>query len=438
MDFSKKVRKSGLFYYRRRKILEKWTKENQLFQSDHCTFNQQLSSTLGQENRPDATTDDGIATGDLSGDSQFINTQEIDSGIPNIDNPTDTKDSEENVSLSGAYDDLISTDELDSMSLEESIRYWALKTNQPHQSINMIMDIIRKKTDGKLLPRSARSLLKTSRTATSNIVDIAGGQYWYYGIRRCLADFFRDIDHPISISINVNIDGIPVYKSSKAQLWPILFNIFEKPDIKPMAIALFLGNSKPESLEEFLRPFVDEFTDILNNGFFINGNKITIRLRCFICDTPARAFIKGVYGFNSKNGCIKCTCEGEYSYESRTVVFTSVNCAKRNDHEFRTNAYSHHQKTITPLIDIPNLDLIQDIIVADRLHLIDLGLMKRLLLGWRDGTLGYAAKLSALQINDMTVIIRTRLYIIRTRLLWYTQINEKISFINKFRRFCTR
>ncbi|XP_062534184.1 uncharacterized protein LOC134203321 isoform X3 [Armigeres subalbatus] len=174
MDFSKKVRKSGLFYYRRRKILEKWTKENQLFQSDHCTFNQQLSSTLGQENRPDATTDDGIATGDLSGDSQFINTQEIDSGIPNIDNPTDTKDSEENVSLSGAYDDLISIDELDSMSLEESIRYWALKTNQPHQSINMIMDIIRKKTDGKLLPRSARSLLKTSRTATSNIVDIAG------------------------------------------------------------------------------------------------------------------------------------------------------------------------------------------------------------------------------------------------------------------------
>ncbi|XP_061508321.1 uncharacterized protein LOC133392261 [Anopheles gambiae] len=35
--------------------------------------------------------------------------------------------------------------------------------------------------------------------------------------------------------------------------------------------------------------------------------------------------------------------------------------------------------------------MIRDIIVADRLHLIDLGIMKRLLLGWRDGKLGIKA-----------------------------------------------
>lgn len=52
------------------------------------------------------------------------------------------------------------------------------------------------------------------------------------------------------------------------------------------------------------------------------------------------------------------------------------------------------------------MDLIQDIIVADRLHLIDLGVMKRLLIGWRDGTLGFAAKLSAQQINDISSMIR--------------------------------
>ncbi|XP_065080788.1 uncharacterized protein LOC135703463, partial [Ochlerotatus camptorhynchus] len=108
---------------------------------------------------------------------------------------------------------------------------------------------------------------------------------------------------------------------------------------------------------------------------------------------------------NSKNGCLKCVCEGEYSYESRTVIFTSLNCAKRTDQEFRMNSYSRHQKTATPLIDIPNLDLIQNIIVADRLHLIDLGVMKRLLIGWRDGSLGFAAKLSSLQINDMSAML---------------------------------
>lgn len=237
--------------------------------------------------------------------------------------------------------------------------------------------------------------------------------------------FCSNIDHPITISINVNIDGIPIYKSSKAQFWPILFNIFEQPEVKPMTIAIFLGTSKPESLEEFLRPFVNELTDVLHHGIFMNGHKITIRLRCFICDSPARAFLKGithvticarliiffnnfsgVYSFNSKNGCLKCTCEGEYSYESRTVIFTSLNCAKRTDQEFRMNSYRRHQKTATPLIDIPDLDLIQNIIVGDRLHLIDLGVMKRLLIGWRDGTLGFTAKLSAHQINDLSATLR--------------------------------
>lgn len=46
----------------------------------------------------------------------------------------------------------------------------------------------------------------------------------------------------------------------------------------------------------------------------------------------------GVAGFNSKNGCLKCEGEGEYSHESRMVVFTSINSAKRTDEKFRKNA----------------------------------------------------------------------------------------------------
>uniref|UniRef100_A0AAG5DQ99 Uncharacterized protein n=1 Tax=Anopheles atroparvus TaxID=41427 RepID=A0AAG5DQ99_ANOAO len=42
----------------------------------------------------------------------------------------------------------------------------------------------------------------------------------------------------------------------------------------------------------------------------------------------------------------------------------------------------------TPLLDIRSFNIVEDVVVGDRLHLIDLGVMKRLLLGWRDGTLG--------------------------------------------------
>lgn len=49
--------------------------------------------------------------------------------------------------------------------------------------------------------------------------------------------------------------------------------------------------------------------------------------------------------------------------------------------------------------------MIEDIIVGDRLHLIDLGVMKRLLLGWRDGSLGYKTKLSSQQINEISQML---------------------------------
>lgn len=91
-------------------------------------------------------------------------------------------------------------------------------------------------------------------------------------------------------------------------------------------------------------------------------------------------FLKGVSSFNSINGCLKCCAEGEYSYESRTVIFRSLNGAPRTDANFRASAYGRHHKTVTPLADVPNLDLIEDIVVGDRLHLIDLGVTKRLLL----------------------------------------------------------
>ncbi|XP_058820704.1 uncharacterized protein LOC131682907 isoform X2 [Topomyia yanbarensis] len=69
------------------------------------------------------------------------------------------------------------------------------------------------------------------------------------------------------------------------------------------------------------------------------------------------------------------------------------------------HSYDRHHKTVTPLLDVPNMDLIQDVIVGDRLHLIDLGVMKRLLNGWRDGSLGFDTKLSSQKISDFSTML---------------------------------
>lgn len=122
--------------------------------------------------------------------------------------------------------------------------------------------------------------------------------YFHLYIKIRLLIFHRHTEKSFDISININIDGIPVFKSSKLQFWPILFNITEMPEIAPMTIAIFYGQTKPTSLDDFLKQLVEELIDVLNHGISINDHKINVKLRCFICDSPARAFLKGLLEFS--------------------------------------------------------------------------------------------------------------------------------------------
>lgn len=97
--------------------------------------------------------------------------------------------------------------------------------------------------------------------------------------------------------------------------------------------------------------------------------------------------IPGVCNFNGKHGCLKCTVIGEYSESSHTVVFPKIDCPKRNDTDFRSKKYGQHHKFDSPLLELP-IDMVEQVPVGDSLHLIDLGIMKRLLIGWRDGKFG--------------------------------------------------
>lgn len=66
------------------------------------------------------------------------------------------------------------------------------------------------------------------------------------------------------------------------------------PHIQPMVVAIWFGSQKPSSLNEYLHPFVSELKEILTNGVTVNGHLITVLFHCCVCDSPARAFIKGI------------------------------------------------------------------------------------------------------------------------------------------------
>ena len=86
------------------------------------------------------------------------------------------------------------------------------------------------------------------------------------------------------ISLVVNIDSLPLFKSSKVKVWPILGKIFNFGN--PFIIAMFCGTKKP--ISEFLK----EVDFLVKNGVNIDGKQITFELKFFICDTLARQFLK--------------------------------------------------------------------------------------------------------------------------------------------------
>lgn len=58
---------------------------------------------------------------------------------------------------------------------------------------------------------------------------------------------------------------------------------------------MFYLPDKPKDVNAFLQPFVVELNRILRLGLDISGTTITVKLRCFICDTPARSMLRGKY-----------------------------------------------------------------------------------------------------------------------------------------------
>uniref|UniRef100_A0A182PU69 Uncharacterized protein n=1 Tax=Anopheles epiroticus TaxID=199890 RepID=A0A182PU69_9DIPT len=159
------------------------------------------------------------------------------------------------------------------------------------------------------------------------------------------------------------------------------YAIYTMPNIKPMNVAIYCREKKPESLQVYLNPLVEELNVLIQQGVSLGSPPTTvfINVRAFVCDSPARSFIKGVTSHVAKHGCLKFTVVGYHHPISRTTCFPGTNARLRTDAEFCNYAYGEHHKEPTPLMRLKNFDLIKDVIIADELHLMHLGVQRKML-----------------------------------------------------------
>lgn len=83
------------------------------------------------------------------------------------------------------------------------------------------------------------------------------------------------------------------------------------------------------------------------------------------------------------------------------MSFPRTDCPLRTDESFRNRTDSDHHKESSPIESLP-IDIIQDFIIADSLHLLDLGVMKKCLTGWMYGSFNFRTKWCAQQIENLS------------------------------------
>ncbi len=253
-------------------------------------------------------------------------------------------------------------------SFEDELRQWALEYRLTHRALNGLLSILRKQ--GHLLPADCRTLLATPRHNTTE--PKCGGQYKYYGLEKGICRYLSQMESN-EVHLSVNVDGIPLFRSSGVQFWPILVKCGH---FDPFIVAMFSGQSKPSPLEEYLKDFVTEYKHLKDNGIVFKGQTYTVNIDALICDAPARAYLKCIKGHTAYESCERCLIRG--TRVERRIVFSEQECTSRTDDGFSRVEYGNHQTGISPFIaaGIPCISSF----VLDYMHIVCLGVVRRLLI----------------------------------------------------------
>lgn len=257
--------------------------------------------------------------------------------------------------------------------LRNELSTWCCESNISNAHMKELLLILQRA--GHDLPSDARTLKKCKEIP--KLLTVTGGSYVHFGledtIKYCLE---RNLGE---IYLHFNVDGLPLSKSSNSQVWPILCYSADKNRliVSPVfPVGIFHGYSKPV-LDEYFKELIKDYTQV--SSAYRNTAKIIIK--SFVCDAPAKSFCTGIKNHNAYFGCSKCTQEGEYV--QNRVTFPKQCASLRTDETFRQKTDEDHHNCTTPLEKL-NFDMVSGF-PLDYMHLICLGVVKKLLGYWVEG-----------------------------------------------------
>ena len=143
------------------------------------------------------------------------------------------------------FSDSDSADE-DSL-LETELINWVNRFQVKHNAVDNLLKIL-KQHGHNTLPATARTLLGTIKIVNTEIK--SGMQYHHLPLVDGLLKNFRSYPEHVrenvdSLEISINVDGIPLFKSSSSSMWPVLCGILNIHPVKIFPVTLTFGDHKP-------------------------------------------------------------------------------------------------------------------------------------------------------------------------------------------------
>ncbi|XP_065906528.1 uncharacterized protein [Dysidea avara] len=138
------------------------------------------------------------------------------------------------------------------------------------------------------------------------------------------------LDNKNNISLIMNTDDIPVFRSSKYSFWPIYLLINELPfrmrisKENRILAGLWYGTTKPD-MGLFMKPLTEALKQLYYAGVTVTlPDKRTLLCRaillCTTCDLPAKAMILNMTNFNGFYSWCYCLQPGTIDNSTATAA----------------------------------------------------------------------------------------------------------------------
>ncbi|XP_029155626.1 uncharacterized protein LOC114928541 [Nylanderia fulva] len=137
-------------------------------------------------------------------------------------------------------------------NLKIDLAIWAVQHQISHTALRALLHRLRNHSCFSSLSLDPRSLLQTPRKNEMRVV--LPGTYYHFGLQKSVLNLLTSIKSNIdSVKIAINIDGLPLSRSSQQQCWPILGSILPYNNV--FTIGIYHGTEKPADVNDFLKIF---------------------------------------------------------------------------------------------------------------------------------------------------------------------------------------